>query len=82
MTDTTITFSMNGQELALVKTSVALTLASINRTCKECRDKVSINEDILDDLFKRFDSLQSKLESAGKEQRRKRGARSYVDYRG
>jgi len=53
---------MSIHELKIVKTSLALTLVAIVQTQKTSQDKVSLDQQTLEDVYRMFDNLQDKLD--------------------
>ena len=53
---------MSIHELKIVKTSLALTLVAIVQTQKTSQDKVSLDQQTLEDVYRVFDNLQDKLD--------------------
>ena len=58
---TAISVELSSQELSIIKTCLALTISSIIKTQEKTRDKISIDSEILEDLYKKLDNLQLKL---------------------
>ena len=58
---TAISVELSSQELSIIKTCLALTISSIIKTQEKTRDKISIDPEILEDLYKKLDNLQLKL---------------------
>ena len=58
---TSISVELSSQELSIIKTCLALTISSIIKTQEKTRDKISIDPEILEDLYKKLDNLQLKL---------------------
>jgi hypothetical protein len=53
---------MSIHELKIVKASLALTLVAIVQTQKTSQDKVSLDQQTLEDVYRMFDNLQDKLD--------------------
>ena len=67
---TAISVELSSQELSIIKTCLALTISSIIKTQEKTRDKISIDPEILEDLYKKLDNLQLKLSKINTRRRR------------